>query len=817
MSYKASARRGIAARDLFCCDGLERRNLFAGVTIVTHGQAWDRELSPWVDSMADAIANRVPGGASVVTIELNNDTGSIRASARYRDGSPKASEVASGEVVAVLDWSDLAGGGGPFDLFIADYSTRHVAGWVRDAITSSWLLPDIGALTSLPIHLIGHSRGGSLVCELASLLGEQGIWVNQVTTLDPHPRDWVSGDAELRISSNVAFADNYWQFAGLLSDFSPDGTPISGQSFNVYLPTLDGGYSDPHADVHLWYAGTIDTFGDVDDGSAMLLGSDRATWYEDTEQLGTAAGFNLSRLSGQPLDRGFFPYERESAEIVHFGVHELLGGSGLRTEVLLSQSPWPNLLDVNADAEGGVRAGQWLDVDFTLASVPSNVRVKISIDVDANPLNSNEVAWDTIDIDSARAELSNHEMRLSTTGLTPGTYYITASVTDMGVLHQRYASSYPFTVMAPSEFHIAADRGVSGSADPAGGITISGIDGLNRPLVFERDGGNWKATDLRAATSSPAVFGEVVTWIDPKDGQSYAAAPSLNGLIVYRQGVDGAWTYRNITAAIPGATRLSDKLAAFVSVGGTVMLAGIDESGDFVLYSKSDASQAGWTFRNVTTLDLEPQGLPTPTFASSLVGFVTPWDAWNVAGLDYAGEIQAVWIHPASMEKWSNVNLSVSTGAPRFVGELTVYQTSWNAINLVGTDQSGRVSATWWLPEFGSEWRTSNLTDIIGGPRIQESTLASFVTPWGAMNIAGVAGDGSTVVYWWTPESGAWQIAPLSEVIAGAERMTGRVTGLTTAASELNLIGQSAGGELIRYYWDPANPWRFESVTDAVV
>jgi thioesterase domain-containing protein len=43
------------------------------------------------------------------------------------------------------------------------------------------------ALSELPIHLIGHSRGGGMVYELARLLGEQGIEVEQVTSLDPHP------------------------------------------------------------------------------------------------------------------------------------------------------------------------------------------------------------------------------------------------------------------------------------------------------------------------------------------------------------------------------------------------------------------------------------------------------------------------------------------------------------------------------------------------------------------------------------------------------------------------------------------------------
>ena len=37
-------------------------------------------------------------------------------------------------------------------------------------------------LAELPIQLIGHSRGASVIAALAKNLGERGIWIQQLTT-----------------------------------------------------------------------------------------------------------------------------------------------------------------------------------------------------------------------------------------------------------------------------------------------------------------------------------------------------------------------------------------------------------------------------------------------------------------------------------------------------------------------------------------------------------------------------------------------------------------------------------------------------------
>ena len=185
-----------------------------GVTLITHG-GWplsQGDSKGWVTAMASAIKDQLPDptNTSIWTLTVTDDT------IPYVGGAPQVTGVSwtgpnrftqsyNGQSIIELDWSLVQKSS--LNQPLGD-STTQVAAAVADYLLATriagktWL--------DVPLHLIGHSRGASLVAALAKDLGEAGVWVDKVTYLDPYPID---GD---------------YGFSG--SDTFPSGSPIMSRS-----------------------------------------------------------------------------------------------------------------------------------------------------------------------------------------------------------------------------------------------------------------------------------------------------------------------------------------------------------------------------------------------------------------------------------------------------------------------------------------------------------------------------------------------------------------------------------------------------------
>ena len=367
-------------------------------------------LPRWVDTMADDVA-LAAGGLSDVsryTVRVHNGAGggAIVAESPTRDSnSPAWGAARTGEAVVKVDWTDLDGG--------ITAGTSVSTGEVAQAVASFVLNGSIDGLrpAEAPIHLIGHSRGGSLMAAVARILGEHGVWVDHVTTLDPHPVDGVNeppidvtsggnlvypnfGDAPLTLKDNVVFADNYWRTdwndgvyydpgATATRDF--DGEPVSG-SVNVQLAenTLTGtGYSTEHSDVHLWYQGTIGprpvpfTQWPNSDGDASVA----VGWYGGQHPPRDATGFRYTRILGGSRPRN--------------GLSQGFGGDVARPASSRSGTQRPNIGQLTLSESGSrFEIGQTLHANFKHQDYDGASDVQFFLDRDRNPYNNNNAAGD---------------------------------------------------------------------------------------------------------------------------------------------------------------------------------------------------------------------------------------------------------------------------------------------------------------------------------------------------------------------------------------------------------------------------------------
>jgi hypothetical protein len=489
-----------------------------GVTVITHGHGGNAD--GWITAMADAIPNynSFPGtNFTIYKITLTTDGNN---NYFYQWGPTNLSLPAatdSGEIIVKLDWSQMAGG----SLFNYDVSTSDVAGIASWVLLQTNTLSALGghALAEFPLHLIGHSRGGSLVAEISRLLGTNGVWVDHLTTLDPHPLNndgfidpILITDAPVNTYENVLFHDNYWEDINIY----PWGEDVAG----AYVRPLDSSLkSDPsgygsnyHSDIHLWYHGSVN----LNTPATYNVGGDTATidemmrtnWWVPYEVSGLRAGFYYSlvgrgnRLSDdEPLGPGYSAISDGYNKSWDLGA----GVGKNRTAVSANNGEWPNIIKLNITGTNTVTEGESLLTRFyyQYGGTARNVTCQFYFDRDFNPFGSNSLVTSQFVLtNTGVSAVAIVNASLNTTNTPHGTYAVYGKISDG--IHIRYLyAPEPVQVLSRLEAPVLT----LAALNPAQfRISVNGVLGQNIVLESSTDLKNWAAFATNALLTAPWIY-----------------------------------------------------------------------------------------------------------------------------------------------------------------------------------------------------------------------------------------------------------------------------------------------------------------------
>lgn len=246
-------------------------------------------------------------------------------------------------------------------------------------------------------------------------------------------------------------------------------------------------------------------------------------------------------------------------------------------------------------------------------------------------------------------------------------------------------------------------------------------------------------------------------------------------------------------------------LAPYRTADGVVHLAMTDDRGRLWVI-RGDLDADAWSARNLTA------AIGAPHVAGDLTVYLPSWGSIHIGGLDARGHAVNYWWSP-SLTDWEFADLTELLGGPTMTGGLTSWVAPWGALNLAGLNGDGEIVVYWWVPGM-ERWANLNMTTHAGGPALTDQ-LTAFVTPWGAMNIVGLDSRGHAVAYWWVPGAEGWIVSDLTEITSTAAFDRGLSTTMSSDGG-INVLGLDPSGDLLMLRWTPrSNVWADTNITQA--
>ncbi len=257
-----------------------------------------------------------------------------------------------------------------------------------------------------------------------------------------------------------------------------------------------------------------------------------------------------------------------------------------------------------------------------------------------------------------------------------------------------------------------------------------------------------------------------------------------------------------VTVKEPKAHAKASRYAAAPSDKGLVLLER-DDSGN-------------WDGRNLT--DEIPDSEPITN--SNLEVLTTPWGNVNMAGLNDQGELVFYWqdgsVDSTGDANWNFVNLADDQlrdngqAVPKFASSLTSFVTPWGAMNVAGLDANGHLRVIWWAPGLDN-WVSSDLTEILGSTPLA-GDISAWVTPWGGINITGLNTDGEMVAVWWAP-GGEWTVTPLGRDLGAPALVSGSLTAFVSDTGKTFIAGITVDNTVGVFTWAPGDAsWEFVAI-----